>query len=301
MIVLFLFSSCVLPNKYLSYSTSTKPLYHLNPEPEKLLFINGCDIAIKHYRDNKEELFIDLIKELMNRASDNIRSKTMIKAEVIPDTISSAKNTDSTVSILLEKYTATHAIVISSFDVFFSQTHVEVTKGYDGKKNREAFYDIVSAVEYKLYTKDSLLKKTKNTINRFHSSRTVLSGLLAAGPNVVVQRKDAERISLENIHRYIGYYFPSEIDRTRIVFCGKGFEGVKLAIEKSDFEAALTESLKITTNKKDTKAAKAYYNCAVLLEKKNQPEEALIYLRKALSSYQLNAATLMMRDFEMNN
>ncbi|MBK6936254.1 MAG: hypothetical protein IPH18_04715 [Chitinophagaceae bacterium] len=299
--IMLLFFSCNVPNQHLSYNTNTKPLYDFDTEPQKILFINGCDIASKHFRDNKEALFTDLVKTLMNWAIDNIRSKTKITAEIIPDTLNISKNADSAVNSLLEKFNATHAIVISSFDTYFSQTHVEVTKSYEGKKNREAFYDIVSDIGYMLYAKDTLLRKDKKMLRRFHSSRSVLSGLLAAGPNVVVQRKDAEQIAMDNIHKYISYYFPAEMRRNRVLFCGKGFEQVKAAIEKSDFEAALTESLRNTTNKKSKHVAMAYYNCAVLFEKKNQQDEAIINLRKSLSIYQLDAAALMMHDFEMNN
>lgn len=299
--IIFLLSSCLVSKQYLSYNTNTKPLYEFGINPQKILLINSCDIASKHYRDNKEELFAGLVKTLINWASDNIRSKTTITIEIITDSLNTSKNTDSTVNELLEKYDATHAIVVSSFDTYFTQTHVDVTKNYDGKKSREAFYDIVSDIGYMLFAKDTLLRKDKILLSRFHSSRSVISGLLAAGPNIVVQKEDAEQISLDNIKKYISYYFPSEMRRNRVVFCGKGLEQVKTALEKEDFEAALTESLKITTDKNSKLAARASYNCAVFFEKKNQPDEAITYIRKSLSLYQLEAAAIMMRDFEMNN
>jgi len=126
----------------------------------------------------------------------------------------------------------------------------------------------------------------------------VASGLLAAGPNVVVQKDDAYRIVMESWQQYLNYFFPGEKMRCRQVFINNGFEAVGKALSRQDYEAALTESLRFIDDPDKIKAAKSCYNCAVFFDRKNQPEEAKKYLRQSLSFATLNEAQQMWYDFE---
>jgi hypothetical protein len=103
------------------------------------------------------------------------------------------------------KHNATYAMVLDSFNVDFEQTKVDVTKTSTGSKSREAFYDIVSNMGFSLYNKDSLIDHQQVSSERYHSSRNVVSGLLAAGPNVVIQRNDAWVVTERNLRNYLTY------------------------------------------------------------------------------------------------
>lgn len=295
---LLLLISCTVPYRIISYSSRTTPIYVVDPPPQKILLLNIYNVAGKKYRDNKEELFLQLIDNLMNRAAENIHDKAGISTQVIVGYTGTAGNDDSTVAALIALHKATHAIVVNSFDVSFYQTHVDVTKDNNGTKNRQAFYDILADIGYSFYAADSLIREKNIHLSRFHSSRSVASGLLAAGPNVVVQKDDAYRIVLDNMQEYLNYFFPGEKMRHRPLFTGKGFEAVGQAITKQDYEAALVESMRFVNDADKEKAAKSCYNCAVLFERKNQPEEAKKYLRQSLSLTTLNEAKLMWNDFE---
>lgn len=295
---LFLLVSCTAPNRLLSYSVRTNPVYKINPEPQKIILLNTYDIVAKKFRDNKEELFISLTDSLMEWAAGTITDETGIHTAVIRGYTATTGNKDSTIFARLKENNASHAIILRSFDVFFNQTRVDVVKNSDGKKDRTAYYDIVADVGYSFYSAEALLKEKDIYKSRYHSSRSVVSGLLAAGPNVVAQRKDARDILLENGHELLHYFFPGEANRTRILFTGKGFEAVNAAIAKDDYEAALTENLRLITDPDKEKAAKACYNCAVLFERKNQPGQATTYLRQSLSFFNLREARSMLNDFE---
>jgi len=295
---ILLLISCTAPNRIISYTARTVPVYKVDPPPQKILVLNVYDIAAKKYRDNKEELFISLSDELMNWASGKINEFSGIPSQVLKGYTKTAGNTDSTVYAIIKQQHATHAIVIDAFDISFIQTHVEVVKDYSGKKDRTAYYDIEADIGYSFYTEDSLFKKSAIHNSWYHSSRTVLSGLLAAGPNVVVQRDDARKIMLANGQQYLNYFFPGEVIRNRLLFTGKGFESVRAAINKNDYEAAMIESLRITNEPDKEKASKGFYNCAVLSERKNQIDEAKSYLRQSLSSFNLREARIMQISFE---
>ncbi len=293
---ILLLASCTAPKNMISYTSRTLPIYAVDPPPQKIILLNNYDVAAKKYRDNKEQLFLELIDTMMYWAATRIHENTGIETEVIRGY--TPVSGGSSISSLITFHKASHAISVSNFDVSFEQTRVEVTKDNSGSKSREAYYDIVADISYSFYAHDSLIKKRDLHQSRFHSSRSVASGLLAAGPNVVVQKDDAYRIVQESWQQYLNYFFPGEKMRSRPVFINKGFEAVGQAISRQDYEAALTESLRFIDDPDKTKAAKACYNCAVFFERKNQPEEAKKYLRQSLSLATLYEAKQMWNDFE---
>ena len=293
---LLLLSSCTAPKNIISYTSRTIPIYSVDPPPKKIILLNNYDVASKKYRDNKEQLFLRLIDTMMYWAGKRINDNTGIETQVIRGY--TLANGDSTIYRLIADHKATHAISVSDFDVSFEQTRVDVTKDNSGSKSREAYYDIVADISYSLYAQGSLIRQRDLHQSRFHSSRSVASGLLAAGPNVVVQKDDAYRIAMEIWQQYLNYFFPGEKMRSRPVFINKGFEAVGQAISRQDYEAALTESLRFIGDPDKTKAAKACYNCAVFFDRKNQPEEAKKYLRQSLSFATLVEAKQMWYDFE---
>jgi len=293
---LLLLVSCTAPKNIISYTSRTIPIYSVDPPPQKIILLNNYDVASKKYRDNKEQLFLQLIDTMMYWAGKRINDNTGIETEVVRGY--TLANSDSSISSLIAAHKASHAISVSYFDVSFEQTRVDVTKDNSGSKSREAYYDIVADISYSFYAHDSLIKQRDLHQSRSHSSRSVASGLLAAGPNVVVQKDDAYRIVQESWQQYLNYFFPGEKMRSRPVFINKGFEAVGQAISRQDYEAALTESLRFIDDPDKTKAAKSCYNCAVFFERKNQPEEAKKYLRQSLSLATLYEAKQMWRDFE---
>ena len=293
---LLLLTSCSAPKNIISYTSRTIPIYAVEPPPQKIILLNSYNVAAKKYRDNKEQLFLQLIDTMMYWAGKRINDNTGIGTEVIRGY--TPANSDSSISSLIGLHKASHAISVSYFDVSFEQTRVDVTKDNGGSKSREAYYDIVADISYSFYAHDSLIKQRDLHQSRFHSSRSVASGLLAAGPNIVVKKDDAYHIVMEIWQEYLNYFFPGEKVRSRPVFINKGFEAVGTAISRQDYEAALTESLRSMDDPDKTKAAKACYNCAVFFERKNQPAEAKKYLRQSLSLATLYEAKQMWNDFE---
>lgn len=304
MLLLYFFTAllqqaCITPYRTVTYMVSTQPVYTISPAPQKILLINSCDFCQKKFRENKEALFISITDDLLDSAAKRIQAKTGINTEPLYGFTNTTGNTDSMVRALLIQKNATHAIVISAFDVYFSQTHVEVTKDtYSKSKNRQAFYDIVSDIHFRFYNSDSLIKTMELLAARFHSSRSVASGLLAAGPNIVVQENDARSISLYNLQQYLNYYFPGQKPKTRTFLGEKGFENMLAAIDKKEYETALLEAKLLTTSTSKNKAAFACYNCAILYEMKGQIAYALDYLRLALTHYPLNPAWEMLKELE---
>ncbi|TAL43361.1 MAG: hypothetical protein EPN92_10285 [Chitinophagaceae bacterium] len=171
-----------------------------------MIIINTFDVKARKYRDRKEEAFLYFIDSLTGMIREDLKRAYNNEAEVIKGvTQLSWGGGRSIVYSLIKEKNAAYAIVITSFDIFFEQTGVEVTKTDDGK-DRTASYDICSMIGYSFYSNDSLIKETTVKECRFHSHRKVVSGLLSGGPGVASNKKDAIEIMRINVGWFLRYY-----------------------------------------------------------------------------------------------
>ncbi|HVE62029.1 MAG TPA: hypothetical protein VNA26_09425, partial [Chitinophagaceae bacterium] len=72
----------------------------------------------------------------------------------------------------------------------------------DGK-TRTASFDICAVINYQFYYKEAKISDWKTTVCEFFTERSVLSGLLAAGPDIVGKRKHAVKIVRKNAVAYL--------------------------------------------------------------------------------------------------
>lgn len=168
--------------------------------------MNTYNVAAEKYRDNKEELFIKFIDSMLAISAIEIKEREGISTQVLRGHTPISASGDSSIYSLLKKHGCTHAIAVTNLKIIFDQTGVDVTKTPTGKE-REANYNIVCDVDFKFYTLQELYKQTNIHRSGYHSSRNVISGLLAAGPNIVVQRKDAWKIARECLEAYLNMFF----------------------------------------------------------------------------------------------
>lgn len=291
-------ASCTPGVQMMNTTIPTQPMF--NVVPDQLVLLSTVDVVAQNYRDNKEELFLAMLDSILLTASREIKIRSEVVAEPLYGTTKTsadkAERDNQILSIMLDNGSS-DAIVISSFDVFFEQTRVDVTRNEDGTKDREAYYDIVSKIIYLWFDNDGLFKETPIELRRFHSSRGVLSGLFAAGPNVVSKKDEAFGMVMDNLNTYLNQFFPGRMLRSRPLFVGKEFSVVKIAIDAGDFDRALTECHQYMDSPDKKIAARAHYNYAVLLERVNQYDEVKSHLMASLQLYRLVEAYEMMRDY----
>jgi hypothetical protein len=165
------------------------------------LIINSFDSDAKKWRKNKKELFNDLSIRIKNTLSEEINRRGFREAVIIEELIENSTGQDSIYFQLMKSKQASGAIVIKDINVWFEQTGVDVVK--EGKsKSRTAYYDICSEVSYVLYNQSTFEKE--NAINRceYFTERSVMSGLLAAGPDIVGKSKHAFNMVEKNAKEY---------------------------------------------------------------------------------------------------
>ena len=277
------------------YTVPTQPQQSLQPTPQKLLVLNTFDPTV-YKNNNKRELLTNLADTLLSQMAREVSSAAGIDAVPLPGLTPLFTTADGgTILKLMEKHGASHAIVIKEMDIYFDQTDVEVTKTGTGKE-REAFYDICSNIKYELYDRTQRLESSPIFLRRQHSSRQVISGLLAAGPSIAKNRDDFYSMAIENKDRFLRKYFPTTLTRKRSLYTNGAFKPVGYAISQNDYNKALQRSLELTESLNREVRAKAWYNCAVLSERLNRLADAGRYLRQSLQLMPLFDAVAMNND-----
>lgn len=294
LLILISCAGCYVP-KTLTTTIPTLPTREFKTPPQKIVVANAYDVKDAEARNNKEQLFGELINLTVRHVSNEINRRSEIAATFVEGL---AVRNDSSITSLMKEQLASHGIVIRSFNTYFEQTEVVVTES-EGGKNREAFYDIIVDIRYSFHNWSGFQFDTLISVRKFHSSRSVLSGLLAAGPNVVKNSEDAADGIYANVDMYLKSFFKGSEPRTRNLYVSKEFKEMDMAVNSSDHERAFMESEKMMKSDKNTVAAMAAYNCAVLLEYMGQYNKVKYYLEESLARQKMMETEVMLQDYRL--
>jgi hypothetical protein len=295
LILVFLAAGCYAPST-ITTTVPTYPSRSFKTPPQNIVVANAYDVTTASVRENKEKLFAELLNLTVRTTSDEITKRSGIPS-VFVDGYSVNSQSDSSVNKLIDDKLATHAIMITKFNSWFEQTHVDVTKNEDGSKNRQAFYDIIVDIGYSLHDVTGYKFDTLISVRRFHSSRGVLSGLLAAGPNIVSNADDAAEGIHANVDMYLKSFFIGSENRVRFLYIAKEFKEMQSALKVMDYQRAFEISERLIANNDQQISAMASYNCAVLLERSGDYDQVKSYLKESLLKYNLPPAREMMFDY----
>ena len=291
------FSACVNTN-FVATKIPSRPVYEVSPK--RIVLVSTYDLNTEKYRNKKLQLFNELRDLSLVRMAEDLEKRTATETIVLRgyDAASiQAEEHAALAEVLLKKYKATDAIFLNKLELYFLQTGVEVERDVDGSKNRTAYYDIVSNINYAWYDEQGLFQQDNVQLQRFYQSRWVLSGLLAAGPNVVKKGDDALEYTFENGRRYLNLYFPGYEERQRVFFSSKKIGDIHALVKSGNYELALAESEQYTNAANTEHASLANYNCAVLCEILGRYEQVKTYLNRSLK-YSNNLYALdMLNDY----
>lgn len=171
-----------------------------------ILVINSYDVMSQKFRKNKKELFLELtdsLKQILYESTPAPNGKMIIIPALLKDTLALGGTIDS----LLLQNGASRAIVIMRLDAFFNQTNVEVEKDEHGK-SRTASYDICANINYRLYHKGAQWTQSSIINCEFFTNRAVVSGLFAAGPDIVGKKKHVFKMMRKNALEYLAKEMP---------------------------------------------------------------------------------------------
>jgi hypothetical protein len=183
-IVIFMF--CFL--KIGLYGQTTMNNHYSTSDSSQLviLLLNVYNIDTIRYRKNKKELFRQFIDRSLEALAFELQGDTEQKCKVtIAETITDCNcNNDSSILALTSIKGASYAIALTYFDIYFSQTRVEVEKSSNGSKSKEAYCDLTTDIRFSIYRKGLFSRAITIKESKKHSSRPVLSGLLSTGPKM---------------------------------------------------------------------------------------------------------------------
>ncbi len=278
--------------QYLTYPALTEPVATVLPQPQKMLVLHTVDATMYHARKNKEDLVQQLADTLVKNISQQLSQNAGLAVHALYGTTPLTASGDSSLDALMDQSAATHALMIRQIDVYFDQTEVQVTKTATGK-SREAFYDICTLIAYDFRSREQSLEQVAIRHCQPHSSRAVISGLLAAGPSLGSNNKAFYALALENKALFLNRFFPGTMVRKRFVHTAAPFSPVGKALRQNNYTLALEESLKWSESGNKDIAAKALYNCAVFSERNQDVAAARRYLDQSLRKQWTEAAAAM--------
>ena len=175
--------------------------------PDRTLIITRVDINAMKIRKNKKELFYELADTLKYMVKSTMQQYTQGIIDTEDRPVVTITISDTAVYDLLRQRNAAHAVIIKELDVHFEQRNVEVTKDEAGT-HRNANYDIYSVVQYDYYDTVHLIKSAVVTVFHHFSTRSVVSGFFAAGPDITSNREAAFALLRENAAEYFRSFFP---------------------------------------------------------------------------------------------
>lgn len=172
----------------------------------RMVVINAYDVNAARFRKNKAAMFHRVTDTLLQTLKVRLATAANKTVLLTGHGFDAADPSDSSLLRLEDSQQASWALVIRTADAGFEQDKVEVSHD-EGGTHRQASYNIYSEVRYQLFERDSLVSEKQVRIFHYHSTRSVMSGLFAAGPNIVDNEADAMAIVKENAIEYCFKYF----------------------------------------------------------------------------------------------
>ena len=200
---LFLFPFIMFCSGFVRSQINPDSFSAKNKAAIRVLIINTFDAQSNRYRKNKKELYTQLADSLKSVLAEKIKSMELAEPVIIQELLPEIFDSKTQLDSLLNLYNASYAIIIKKLDAFFEQTGVDVTRDNNGSKSRDASYDICADVNYALYVTGDQPYHSKTKNCEYFSTRNVMSGFLAGGPDIVGKSKHAFKIIEKNAQQYL--------------------------------------------------------------------------------------------------
>ena len=273
-----------------------EPRKILEPPARHVVVANGFDVDAQSFRDNKEEQFKLLINGALQFMALSIEGHSDIEVNIERDLSIIPGKVDSCMTSLMKMHDANYLVYIERFDIYFNQTDVVVTEDEDGK-SREAYYDIISEIDYNLVARSGGKEFVPINLTSFHSTRNVISGLFAAGPNIVSNHEDAVEMTRLNVNEFLRNYFAGTDERFREISTSGDFGNLEPLLIAKDYQAALAFCEKYTNSPNKKTAARAFHYMAIIAEHMGDFEKTQEYLSRSYRIYRTPEVYAMMEDY----
>lgn len=167
---------------------------------------------------------------------------------------------------LLTRFPAAYLLTLDAMELDKDQ-EMEVTENDDGSKDRRAHYDLIVSIALAMYDRQGhVVDKVLMTDQEFINDRSVISGLLAVGPNIGNYSEVALPVAHDLGYEFASMFVQQETMAMRMFHSGKVFKQAATQARNGNWHQAGELLLPFTENS-DTKIAKqAAHNMAIISE-----------------------------------
>ncbi len=145
------------------------------------------------------ELSKNYLVLLQDAVEKKLRTKAVIDTTVTIEMVQQIQNkNDAVTESLMRKHNANVIVLVQSYNGGFTQDEVVKATNTDGSTSKTAYYSVYFQTEARIVQGKEWYSKTINA-SRKHSSRNVVSGLLARGPGYEANKKDLADMMEQNV------------------------------------------------------------------------------------------------------
>ena len=179
--------------------------YTLAPEIRSFVLIDGGHTATPGMAIKKKRT--EVVKEIKDQylsfLSDAFKKQLNLNT-IIDTTLTTGEKEElllkdsASIAKIRHKYKSALILVVKECTAGFRQGEINKTKSSDGKStSKTAEYDVFFDAEL-MIIQDTSIHGRNIESSRYHSSRSVLSGLLARGPGFEANKEDILRMAQQN-------------------------------------------------------------------------------------------------------
>jgi len=288
---LLVFGSIVLNScaTAVQYPVVEPPEVVIAPGVQKILFVSRFDTArIGFDREKLVEVYKLGYTSFIEGLNEGFAETDQINFNLSDTTLTGKWYTietpefnDSSVSAILKKYSTDYLLTLDALGVDREQ-EVDVTEYDDGSKSKRAYYNLVMTVMLSLYDKNgNVVDRIKMDDRQYIDDRSVMSGLLAVGPNIGNFAEVVDPLAFDLGFSISDLFFGHETMVVRLFHSGKVFkEAARLAANGQWLESEKL-LLPIAGHSDPKIAGQAAENLSIVYEAMGEYEKSQQWMEQA--------------------
>ena len=173
---------------------------------------------------------------------------------------------------LLDSVNEDLVVILEYFDLY-RDYEVEVSEDDEGDKSKTAYYYLIAKANFTFFNADREMMTSQLQASELIDKRSVLSGLLAIGPNIGNKGPAADSLGKRLAYEFIEKFTPVKVTIARNYFTGKELKPVKSFFKAQNWLEAEKFLLDLWERSDDDTKEKIAHNLAVLYEATGNEEE----------------------------
>jgi hypothetical protein len=253
---------------FLSYAVTYPPLRRM-PENERKVLVASTQEAHTFTQggEGRKEVLKSGAETVVQSSHYSFGLQKGFSTQLYPELLMESSLHPTFVDSLLESTASRHLLVMTSFDAQMIQDEVVRSRSEEGTVNKEAYYSLQVTTYWKHFRYGEGIVDVFPVIDRRpHSSRSVISGLLAVGPSL---KNASDQIYVQSRgcgEALAASFVPQQMPVSRPFFHRKQFADAYTIAIRGNYEEAIRVLEPHTKLGKVRDQSRAFYNMALCYE-----------------------------------